>query len=116
MMSFTNDNNAVEEEVRYDPEYGPFPFFKSMEQAEKNGIKEGYEFNIGEMPLGALMHYNNTTYLLLKFDSLPNEMICKNAHTGKIERVDGTDSAIYIGREPTRRRSYRDVLQMRRSV
>lgn len=108
-MSFTNDNNAVEEEVRYDPEYGPYAFFKSMEDAEKKGMV-GTEFCIGEMPLGALMHYNYTTYLLLEFDSLPDEMICKNTHTGKIERVDGSDSAIYIGREPTRRRSYRAAL------
>ena len=96
-MSFKNDNNAVEEEVRYDPEYGPFA---SMEDAEKKGMV-GTEFCIGEMPL--------------EFDNLPDEMICKNTHTGKIERVDGSDSAIYIGREPTRRRSYRAAL-MRSSM
>ena len=61
-MSFTNDDNVVEEEVRYDPEYGPYPFFKSMEDAEKKGMV-GTEFCIGEMPLGPDADHNSQTVL-----------------------------------------------------
>lgn len=84
------------EEIRIEPGYGPFKFYSSIEEADKDNANGKY-FCIGEMPRRAYIIYEGTYYRIINFDNNENIMRCKNLSDNTICELEPSDNAKYLG-------------------
>jgi hypothetical protein len=74
-----------------------FIFYRSIRDANTDR-DVGEEFNLGEMPLGAWITYNDNLYQIIRFDNDTDLMICRDSFNSEPNhQLDATDNATYWG-------------------